>query len=166
MTDPLDQLAEAARKRIHRSPRRSNRISIFIGLAIGIVALGVLIGLSLARPGIRKINSPRSVDPDGLVEAGDLIALYHQNELSADDHFKGRIVRISGKVRSVSQSLGALYVHVESEREFGIWTVQCRFSESARPTLASLRVGDRIRVSGQCEGMLISSVSLKDCVLE
>lgn len=156
---PLEQLAQA-RASDHtpqRRPRAPMMPSILIGLGIAVLVVGVVAGIQATLP------KTRLVDPNRMMDAGDLLGLYHQNEIRADQVFKGRIVLVQGSVSSVNETFGSLYVHLAPTTGGLLWTVQCDFPESARLRLANLRTGEVVRVDGRCEGMLIGSVVLRDC---
>ncbi len=85
-----------------------------------------------------------------------LISSYQQNELAADQSYKGRQLLVRGKVGKIGKDiLDTPYVTIDEE-EYGFGAVQAFFSESDVPQLAQLRKGQMIEVTGTCDGLMMN----------
>jgi hypothetical protein len=96
------------------------------------------------------------------VPAPDLIAAYQQNEIAADQRFKGETVVIRGDVNEIAKDiLGTPYVTLSRE---GISAVQAMFPRSSAAPLADLRPGQTIVVQCRVEGKMMNVIG-RDCEL-
>jgi hypothetical protein len=100
------------------------------------------------------------------VNATDLIAAYNENEVSADNEYKDKTLKITGIVSNIGVDVAdRAYVMLKDENnEFSVLGVQCYFETEQQDSIASLKEGDTITVTGTCEGKVIS-VSVKSCEL-
>lgn len=99
------------------------------------------------------------------ITAAKLYKAYDENELAADDNYKGKILRVSGKVGSIDQDMfNSLYVTLDTG-DYNIFSVQCYFSDSERQKLTSLKKGGKATIVGRCEGWS-GNILLKDCTIE
>jgi hypothetical protein len=96
------------------------------------------------------------------VPAPDLIAAYQQNEIAADQRFKGETVVIRGDVNEIAKDiLGTPYVTLSRE---GISAVPAMFPRSSAAPLADLRPGQTIVVQCRVEGKMMNVIG-RDCEL-
>ncbi len=92
------------------------------------------------------------------VSANKLVADYEANEVSADDKYKGRLVRVTGIVENIGiDIMDNPYVQLKSR---GL--LQCTLENDSG--LASLRKGEKVVVVGRVSGKLLG-VSLVGCRL-
>lgn len=98
------------------------------------------------------------------VSAGQLYADYEANGVAADEKYKGKVLRVTGKVNSIDRDiLETIYVTLQGDEYFG--DVQCFFAEDHVRTASQLSKGQTITVKGKCDGKLMN-VMLKGCVIE
>ncbi len=91
--------------------------------------------------------------------AGQLVSYYGDNEVSADNNFKGKSFYVVGYVQHVGKDiLNDTYVTLKSS-DF-IRNVQC-FVED-QDVLAKLQINQKITVYGECDGLMVN-VLMKDC---
>ena len=102
------------------------------------------------------------------VTAVDLYSAYENNALRADNTYKGKFVRVTGKVSSVDQDLLTKkpYVKLISADNPYINYVYVYFKEAELSKVADLESGQTIRVVGNCEGKGVISVDIKDSFFE
>lgn len=115
-----------------------------------------------------KAESETSSAPQAVeVKAVDIITAYEENEVAADDQYKDQLLKITGVVKSVGTDVAdRAYVMLADERnEYALLGVQCYFDEENKDSLADLKEGDTVTISGTCEGKVVS-VSVKHCQLE
>jgi hypothetical protein len=97
------------------------------------------------------------------VSATQLILEYKDNEVSADQRYKGKRLRTNGIVSDIKKDiLGDIYVTIGSGAEFEIPEVQAYFPDSLESKAAGLRKGQELTVECNCEGLMIN-VQMKDC---
>lgn len=99
------------------------------------------------------------------ITAANLYKAYDENELAADDKYKGKILRVSGKVGNIDQGMfDSLYVTLDTG-DYNIFSVQCFFEDSERQKLTALKKGGKATIVGRCEGWS-GNITLKDCTIE
>lgn len=97
----------------------------------------------------------------------DLIAEYKDNSVRADGKWKGRLVRVAGKVREVKSTIaGEGYVALGSGRAFDHPTVQALYAPESAGRAADLTAGQEIAVVCRVEGLVLNIiVQLRECVI-
>jgi hypothetical protein len=97
------------------------------------------------------------------VSAKQLYADYDANEVSADDKYKGKTLRVSGMIETIGKDiLGAPFVEFTTRYGLG---VQCMFDDSDKPALAAPKKGQKLVALGTGDGKL-GNVILRRCVIE
>ncbi len=129
----------------------------------------LVFGLILLRgelPKTAKANKTENVVPvkENLVSitAPDLLQSYHANEVAADQRFKGKTILVTGIVESINKDfMDDIYIVLQGDGYF--MNVHCSFENEN--VAANLSKGEQITLKGKCEGMIVGSVSMKDCTL-
>jgi hypothetical protein len=104
-------------------------------------------------------------DPARRVELKTLLGEYKDNEVRADSAFKGKRLRIEGKVGDVKKDiLNHPYVTVGTGQMFEIPTVQCMLDQSEVGKAAQLSKGEKVVVEGTVKGLMMN-VLVDDCVI-
>jgi putative nucleic acid binding protein len=91
------------------------------------------------------------------ISANQLIQEYKDNEVKANNTYKGKVVQVTGTVLSVSEGQVAL----KSNTQFELFTVQCHFDDRQALTLFSS--GNTVTIKGICDGMSITAIQLRKC---
>ena len=103
------------------------------------------------------------------ISAEKLNNQYQENEVAADEKYRDQIVQVTGKVHSVDKMehifSGPTYTVNLDADEFGIYQVQCEFSEEHQGDVAKLKKGKKVTIQGTCEGLMIVYAQLGDCKL-
>jgi len=103
------------------------------------------------------------------VDAKKLVEDYEDNEIGADEQYKGKVARIKGKVESISKGvLGDLSITLRATLLFG-GDVVCEFNDSQADALSKLKPGQWVTVVGRITGRTLNSakdVSVEDCRIE
>ena len=153
-----------ASSRYRKTRRRSNKTgddTLTIWLVCGsifVVGLGCLLGvLYLAQNTSSPTRSPsRSGKPKPpAVEytATELMSLYQENSIRADQACKDKAFGVTGAISNIGTDLlGTPFVAFESGEL--IFLVQCMFDDSDKGQLAKLKPGDSVRIRGTCKGKL------------
>lgn len=103
------------------------------------------------------------------VTAKQLVSAYEKNEVGADEKYKGKVARITGKIEKISKDpLGRLSLQLRGSLLFG-GDVVCEFSRSDAKALSDLEPGEEATVIGRIDGRLLntgSDVNVENCRLE
>jgi hypothetical protein len=95
------------------------------------------------------------------ISAGNLIANYTQNEVSADENFKGKHFYVVGYIDDIGKDLlDDIYVTLSTGDDFR--RVQCFIDDKV--AVAQLQKGQKITIYGQCDGLMMN-VLMKNCEL-
>ncbi len=98
---------------------------------------------------------------DQTIRAENLYALYEENEIKADENFKGKKFYVQGTVVSIANDiLNNPYVTLNAGHQ--ILSVQCSFED--KNELVNLNKGEQITIYGECKGKTIN-VLMGDCIL-
>ena len=95
------------------------------------------------------------------IKATELTALYEENEVNADENYKGRTFYVEGIVEDIKKDImDQIYVSLEGDQMLS--AVQCFLD--GKSTAINLRKGMRVTFQGKCDGLMFS-VLMKNCVL-
>lgn len=98
------------------------------------------------------------------VSARQLYADYEANGVAADEKYKGKVLRVTGKVNTIDRDImDKIYVTLKGDKYLG--DIQCFFAEDHVKTASQLSKGQTITVKGKCDGKMMN-VLLKGCVIE
>ena len=87
---------------------------------------------------------------------------YSNNEIAADDKYKGKIIQVNGTIRDIGNDImDDAYVTLIGDEFFG--DIQCYFNDKLN--VVDLKKGQRITVVGYCDGLFMN-VLLKNCILK
>ena len=104
----------------------------------------------------------RAIENAIQVSAADLVAAYGANEVAADDYFRGRLIRVTGPVSSIGETLGTMSVSLG--RTFS--SIQCMMLDEERQNVARLRQGQVVTLVGTGAGAFLGPVVRQCRVLE
>jgi hypothetical protein len=97
------------------------------------------------------------------VELRKLLSEYGDNEVRADEAFKGRVIQTSGVVGEVKKDIvGDTYVLVGTGRQFELPVLQCSLNSNQVKKAATLTKGARVTVRGRVTGLMLN-VQAGDC---
>ena len=117
-----------------------------------------------------KVPSLTEVEADATISATDLIAAFEKDSASANKQYLGKILEVSGNVKSVEKESSTISLgNAESNS-----SVRCSLDSAFVKDIASLNPGSAITIKGNCTGYmpdetglgLGSDVILNRCVLE
>lgn len=104
-------------------------------------------------------------DSNGIIKisAVNLYKEYTDNPVAADEKFKGKILKVDGKISLITQTKdGRICIMLEANIINGF--IFCYFPESQSKTIAKFKPGDFWTIKGKCTGMQ-AGVILEDCEL-
>lgn len=96
------------------------------------------------------------------ISAWELFAAYDANEVAADNNYKGKQLLIKGTVNKISKDFTDAII-VQFDGGGYIQEVWCYFDDAK--AAANLSKGERITVTGRCNGFVMKNVMVKDCKL-
>lgn len=100
-------------------------------------------------------------EPTLTISAIDLVKEYQNNEVRADEKFKGKNFYVEGIVGDIKKDiLNNIYVTLKGNEMFS--EVQCYFDDKA--AASHLEKGMRITFLGKCDGLMMN-VMMKNCKL-
>jgi hypothetical protein len=98
------------------------------------------------------------------VTATALTKEYDDNEIAADQKYKGKTVQITASVKDIGKDiLNEPYITFSDGKEFSLGGVQCYFKRDERDKIGSLKKGQKITIQGVVDGLMMN-VQLKNCV--
>lgn len=102
------------------------------------------------------------------IEAERLVAQYEANEIAADARYKDQMLAVTGIIGDFDKGpFGGLYVVLAAESMRAFFSgVRCSFDKKNEAELSRLSKGERITVTGRCDGRTLGTVYLRDCSLQ
>ena len=106
-----------------------------------------------------------AADKQGAISAASLKAAYDQNEVNADNQYKGKVVVVQGRVGTIGKNVINMPYVTLDEDQLGIGSIHCFFDKASNAQLAKLRPGQTIFIRGTVDGLSMLSVDLNDCTI-
>ena len=130
-------------------------LSIFLFIIIGFGSLDEFENLDQSP----KVTSDSN--PSVTISASKLYKEYNENEIAADEKYKGKIIEITGVIRDIGNYImDNAYITLVGNEYFR--DIQCYFNEKS--VVAKLSKGKRITVIGSCSGLMIN-VQINNCIV-
>lgn len=105
-------------------------------------------------------------EPAKPVKISMLLSAYKDNEVNADNLYKGHVIRTSGIIGEIKKDItDSLYVTVGTGDEFEIPTLQAFFSDENNSKLAKLKRGKTINIECQIDGLMMNVIG-KNCEIK
>jgi len=97
-----------------------------------------------------------------------LYSEFEKNKVRAEENYNGKKIRIAGKIKSIDKDdLNDNYVvKLSLDADVIFSDILCRFSFDHSDRIKALNVGDSITIIGDSPWMNISSVDLKNCIID
>lgn len=100
------------------------------------------------------------------ISSVQLVKEYNENEVNADNNYKGKLIIITGKIDSIDVTLNTPYVRLSDGEQYSFKSVSCQIKNEAQITnSASLSKGQEIKMIGKVTGSTIGSPYLDDCFI-
>ena len=140
---------------------------IMVVLLVIIVLAGAWYGYKLYTG---KVPSLTEVKADASISATDLIAAFEKDSASANKQYLGKILEVSGNVKSVEKESATVSLGAAD----GNSSVRCSIDSAFVKDIEQLNPGSAITIKGNCTGFmpdetglgLGSDVVLNRCVFE
>jgi len=119
-----------------------------------------LLGVASLEDDAPSIDS--NTNPVLTVNSKNLYNDYNNNEIAADDKYKGKIIQVKGTIRDIGNDImDEAYVTLVGDEFFG--DVQCFFSDKSY--LVDVKKGQNINVVGYCDGLFMN-VIMRNCIIK
>ena len=120
----------------------------------------LIIGLASIEDEAPAINS--ETQPVLSVNSKTLYKDYTNNEIAADDKYKGKVIQVSGTIRGIGNDImDDAYITLVGDDFFG--DIQCFFPDKS--SLINLNKGQKVTVVGYCTGLFVNII-LQNCVIK
>lgn len=131
-------------------------------LMIGAICSLAACGESQSQTPANETTQSQPAEKNIAVTATKLSQVYSENEVSADQVYKGKTLEVSGTVESISKdALDAIYVVLQGHDELS--GVQLYVSDENKAAL--LKKGQSVTIQGRGDGMIIGSPIIKEGVI-
>ncbi|GEM_PF-1803138 len=112
-----------------------------------------------------KVESEAEASSDDgpiIVDYKTLHKEYQDNPINADEKYKGKQVTVTGSISKIDREINQEPYIIFEISPFN--EIRMDFSQDKESDIASLKKGEKVTVTGTCEGTLLStSVMLDDC---
>lgn len=99
------------------------------------------------------------------IAAKDLTKAYDDNELAADQKYKGKSLAVSGKIENIAETFGNITVSLQGHNM--VLTVMCSFEDSEKSNVTALKKGQQTTLVGVGEGMTAGLyVGMQKCKIQ
>ena len=107
----------------------------------------------------------RPPKPDVTVSALQLFKDYDANEVAADEKYKGKMLLVDGVVTGIDKDfLDNIVIQLKSTNQF--MPTRATMEPSEKSQAAKLSKGNKVKVLCKCQGKLVGSPSLDDCIFQ
>lgn len=140
----------------------------FVWLALSLATLGLSDDPSTGGGSSGSASSPAKAPAAQIMQVNirDILSAYENNEIGADNKYKGNLIQVTGVIGSVKKDiLDNLYVTLGTGARFEIPTIQAFFDDSMNEQLGQLRKGSRLTVVCRVNGLMMN-VLAEDCVIK
>lgn len=110
-----------------------------------------------------KVKSLTEVKTDVTITAKELIAAFEKDSAAANKQFLGKVVEVTGNVKSVEKEAGAATVSLGESGEMS--SVRCSMDTAHVQQAATIKEGSSITVKGACTGFMSEELLGSDVIL-
>jgi enamine deaminase RidA (YjgF/YER057c/UK114 family) len=114
-----------------------------------------------------KILENNEITPQISVTSIDIAKDYSENEVAADEKYKGKIIEISGKISSIDNGTFDDEMIIKlSDGQYDFSGPICYMEKSEREKVLALKKGASVTLIGEGNSATIGSPMLKNCTIE
>lgn len=143
------------------------KVISFIWLALTFVIIASQDGTQRTA-GSSSSASPITASQEQIMEVNirDILSAYENNEVGADNQYKGSLIQVVGIVSSIKKDIiDNLYVTLGTGAQFQIPEIQAFFDDSMNSQLGQLRKGQKLTVACRIDGLMMNVIA-RDCVIK
>jgi len=143
---------------------------ILVLLVIGIIGSSLNKSNSIktvenSLPG-NSVKETQVIEPPIKITAVELVKAYEENEVKADQTYKGKTAIITGTIKDIGVMFSQTFVTLSSGKEFSISDIQCFFTDQTQiDKVAKLSKGSQLTVQCKIDGKSLN-VSVRDCIIQ
>jgi hypothetical protein len=126
-------------------------------VGVGIIVAGILSCLALymyQKPSEKVITQKAEFN----VKARDIFNEFDQNESKANKKYLNKVVSVQGEISDIS-AVDSVGINIMLTADNPLFGVSCQLPSGAPDS--SLKVGDRVQITGLCTGKLMDVVLVK-----
>lgn len=124
-----------------------------------LLLIAVVLGCSNATKTTTANVTPAG--PPIVVTTTQLAQKYKENELAADNEYRGKPLEVTGKVKEIKEILSSISVDLEAPNYM---TVSCSFPSERREQAAALKAKQAATLVGVGDGLFASTIiQIDDC---
>lgn len=113
-----------------------------------------------------SVSHTTTEEPVIEVSVEQILKEYEENEVAADNKYKGKKVAISGVVDSVSKDIiDDTYIKIDTGEKYEAFGAQCYIADTQFERVAELKPGDRITITGYVSSYSLNIV-ITDCEIQ
>jgi hypothetical protein len=113
----------------------------------------------------KPVSGLMNVDPDFSLSSDSLYSYFDTNEEAANAKYLGKIIEVKGKVREFSiGDSGEVSVILSTGNP--MFSVNCGMNKEQEIDYKSYKVGDTIKVKGECSGISMDVVMTRGVIVK
>ncbi len=114
-----------------------------------------------------KPAEPEKLTPQVTVTSANISKEYSENEVAADEKYKGKIIEISGKVVSIDNGTFDNEMIVKlADGQYDFYAPWCYMKPSEKEKVLSFKKGQQITLIGKGDSATMKSPILKECTVK
>ncbi|MDR1811214.1 MAG: NINE protein [Candidatus Fibromonas sp.] len=159
------KFTDASGKFVEKQGKAIKHIGICLIIVVLLGAIGNNSSNSKGDSSVDNVATPKSkqIVPIAELSAGQLLKAYDDNEVAADNNYKGEWIKVYGSVESIGKDiLDQPYVTLKTG-QYEIRSVQIFFEDNSQ--LGNIKKGQSITVVGRCKGMMMN-ILIEDAFFE
>ncbi len=101
------------------------------------------------------------------VSADDIFAEFQENEVAANQKYKGKLVKITGVVNNINAADAFISANILLSVDSSMFgSVQCNFNSNDSKSLSNVSKGQSVTIIGTCNGLASFNVMINDCEIQ
>ena len=155
--------------------KNSNTVIIVLASVISFIGLYILlfsIGSAMNEDannseGLSSPSQTSSTENPIEVSAQDLWDAFEENEIAAEEKYKGKLIKITGIVSDINSKDFLTDDNILLEVDGTYWgCVQCNFNSANAKAIANVQKGKKVTIIGTCGDLSTFNVMINHCELQ
>lgn len=139
-----------------------HKVLMFIFAIICLGAIGAALGGGENGNTLQTTSTNIKTEEVLTIDYNQLYKEYMDNPISADAKYKGKILKLTGKVDTIDREIAG-NTYITFKIDF-LKDIRITFKKSEESKVADLKKGQQVTIKGECTGTLLSTtVALNDC---
>ena len=136
---------------------------------VAVICIGVIIGMCASGEVTNEGSEIEETEIEYIeISANDIYAAFQENEIAANEKYKGKAVKITGVVSDINAKdvLTSANILLDVDDTFFVGSVQCNFNSDYSKALANVQKGQSVTIIGTCNGLSTFNVMINACQLQ